>query len=316
MAKAKKSSPKKDSKNKPSKKAPAAEEAQAAVLDASHVDAALKKFLAQHPAISDAQRAAYSALIDPEQADELGKRTRAADVRDEAIRWAAQMDGALRMYPGAFRRYSPARFVHFLECTRTLHKVIRAEDEKRSKVKVARGTAESERQAALDARKDVISALRTYAGQRPKERQELKQATGVTDSLENLAKSIAALVALGQRWLGRQDETSKILATEANLTADVLQAATDAAAGLGTATADALAEGHARSKDTPPINRAEGRVLLEMLEARRIWNEAHERSGLVQKLNPGPAIRHVFGRSPSADDGTEVEEEPSAAPPA
>ncbi len=321
MAKSKKTSPKKgDKKNKPSSK-PAAGAGDMPPLEASRAEAVLTKLLAQHPPITNAQRAAYSALVEPAQADELGRRTRAADVRDDAVRWSIQMDETLRAYPGALRRYSPARFVHYLECVRGLHETIRTEANKRAKVDTARGAAEIERGAALDARKELESALRTFAGRRSAERDDLKSALGLTDTAENLGKSITALAALGQRWLSRDDETSKLLAAEAGLTLDVIQSATQAAAVLQAASADAMVEGRARANDTPPVNRAEGRVLFEMFEARRIWNEANERVGLVEKLTPSASIRHVFGRTPRGEDAGDAPEaggsaEPGAAPPA
>lgn len=104
-----------------------------------------------------------------------------------------------------------------------------------------------ERGAALDARKELESALRTFAGRRSAERDDLKSALGLTDTAENLGKSITALAALGQRWLSRDDETSKLLAAEAGLTPDVIQSATQAATVLQTASADAMVEGRARA---------------------------------------------------------------------
>lgn len=318
MAKPSKSSSKKDDKNdKPSGKAAK----EAAPLDPSRAEAVITKLLAQHPPITQAQREAYSSLMAPAQADELGKRTRAADVRDDAVRWAIRMDHTLRTYPGALRRYSAARFVHYLERTRALHEAIRAEEHRRKKVDTARDAAQSERDAALAARKELESALRTFAGRRQKERDAVKAALGLTDTPENIGKSIAGLVALGKEWLSRPDQTSKILAAEAGLTAEIVEAAAQAAEVLRAASAGAMVEGRARGNDTPPVNRAEGYLLFEMLEARRIWSEANERTGLVEKLTPSPSIRHVFGRTPrDADDAADAPEPPAApaeaAPPA
>src|SRR5262245_38921811 len=63
---------------------------------------------------------------------------------------------------------------------------------------------------ALKVRSNLESALRTFAAQREKERQDLKDALGTTDTNENLVKSLTALAKLAKSWVQRDDEISKV----------------------------------------------------------------------------------------------------------
>jgi len=297
MAKAKKSTPKTTKlKTKPA----AHTAAELEVLDSSQADALLARLLAQHPSITPGHRTAFASLLTDAQADDFGKRTRGADVRAEALRWAVQIDSSLRAYPGALSGYGAARFVYFLECARGLHDALGADDKKRQKLDLARGAADSVRGSAAATRSKIASVLRTFAGRRVGERNDLAAALGTSDTPDKIGLSLTALAKLGNTWLDRTDADSKILAETAGLTAGTITAAVNAAKSLQTAAAGASMEGRARPTDTPPVNRAEGRLLFEMIEARRIFNEANAQTGVVPKLSPGASVRHVFVRKTSA----------------
>lgn len=108
-------------------------------------------------------------------------------------------------------------------------------------------------------------------------------------SRESLPLSVA------RQWLARTDDVSEILAKSVDLTADVVDEAASAAEAFSSMSADASLEGPANAKDSPAVNRAEGRILPEMFEARRLFNEANAKNGLVPKLSPGAALRHAVG---------------------
>ena len=86
-----------------------------------------------------------------------------------------------------------------------------------------------------------------------------------------------------------------VLLDAAGLSNEMVEEARSRAASLANASADATLEGTAKHLDAPPVNAAEGRVLVEMREAMRLFGEANERTAVVPKLIPGPATRHVLG---------------------
>lgn len=266
-----------------------------------HARAVIGSLLAQQPGIEEVQRGAYAALLGPVQADELGKKTRAADVLADAVRWAVQMDADLRKYPAALR-YSRARFAFFLESVKALEETIGATEERQKKISSRRDAAGEREAAAKRVRDELVEALRTFAGRRPDERAALEEALGQTDSTEKLLVSLNALRALGQSWLKRDDDVSRVLLAEAGIDGALLARVREATMAVRDAATGATVEGRARVADPPEVNRIEGRVLFEMKEARRIWNGANARIGLVQKLTPSPSIRHAFDRAGRTDD--------------
>jgi hypothetical protein len=287
---------------------------QSALADEPSTDDATKKaaavlarLLARWPALTEAQRAAFRSFFSDEQADELGKKSRAADVRDEGARWAVLIDAALREYPSALPRYTPVRFAYYLECLQALHDAIVAEETKRAQRGEARDSAQTAREEALEVRQELRSTLRTYAGGRKEERAAIAKAYGTIDTDDNLAGSLKKLADLGEKWLGRKDESSRILAENTGLTKDLVDKARRCAGALTAKGADVSLEGRATVKDTPAINRIEGRFTWEMLEAGRLFAEANQKNPLVQKLVPGPAVRHLFKASSTVTEGGDAE---------
>lgn len=262
---------------------------------ATSATATLEKLAARWPAVSGAEIEAFDSLCSTSQCEDLGKRTKSADVRDEAVRWAIQMDGAMRAYPGALSAYSPKRFAYFLHAVHSLALEIEIESGRRQRIGTLQTAAENAREAALKARGQTIERLATFAGNRATEKATLARAIGSAETNDLLARSLRALAHLEVEWLELMDPASKVLASAAGLLqndADELQAL---ALSFSSRASEASMEGRRAFTDTPTINRIEGRVLFEMREARRIFGAAHEVSSVVPKLQAGRALRAVFG---------------------
>jgi hypothetical protein len=104
------------------------------------------------------------------------------------------------------------------------------------------------------ARDALVSPLRTFAGERAAESEALATATGVIDPDDRLGESLTDLAALARTWLALTDDDSIVLASKADLTADLAITALDAAKALTGSAADAKLEGYVAGKDTPLIN--------------------------------------------------------------
>lgn len=263
----------------------------------STAQATLAGLLPRWPALEPKHRRAFQKLGTDLDRSKLGARTRGIGVLQDGTTWATQMDAALRQYgAGALKSYSPARFVYFLESLIALAEQLTAVRAKNKNVGAARGTAASRREKALVAREELLSPLRTFAGERAQESDALDAATGTIDPDDHLGESLADLAALAHQWLALTDEDSVVLAAEAGLTGDLATAAITAAKALTGSAAEAKLEGYAAGNDPPLVNLAEGGVLLEMKEAMRLFNEAHAKYPAVKKLSPGPSTRGVLGR--------------------
>jgi len=282
---------------KPAKAAKAAKAAPAAHGKVPSV-AELK---ARWPVLSDKETEAFESLIGDAQADDLGRRTRSQDVLREAARWAGIIDEALRSYgDGALKDYSPRRFAYYLLATGELTEAIAAETRRAGESK--RTGAEATRSLATRARKETIERLSTFAGMRPVERNALDEAAGpdqdhaaaLGGGVDLLVRSLRALAYLEVDWLERNDPASQVLAENAGLSHDDALELRSFAEALSTRKLAAALAGPPAAKDTPTLNRLEGRVLFEMREARRVFAHAHSKSHVVPKLEPHGGIGHIF----------------------
>jgi hypothetical protein len=339
MAKPKKTSPKKGSKpvpDKDSKPAPAKENQSAKGKPAPAKPAAAKpdpaapvapddydpnkdrrallELQARYGNVDDDTRAAFDELSTNDRRASLGSRTRADGVRREGVAWAVAIDQAFTRYPALIEEhYSKMRFAYFLDRLAALNAAIEAQTTRRGDQGVAQTTAGDSEQAARDARRRLLAKMRGFAGHRASERALLDEATGRTDDVEALGASIRALVKLGQTWLERQDNKSKIQAASAGLTERALNEALAAAEGLTKAATDVTLAGRRPAADAPEVNLLEGWVLHEMAEAQRCFDEAHSATRIVPRLQPGPATRHVLGpKRPRAKSDEERGSEPQA----
>ncbi|MEP7125694.1 MAG: hypothetical protein ABJE95_32490 [Byssovorax sp.] len=289
----------------PSKKSPAhtptTPENAATDYNPSTGRATVASLLPRWPALDPKHRRAFQKLANDLDRSKLGARTKGIGVLQDGVAWATQMDTALRQYgTGALKAYSPARFVYFLESLTSLADQLTAARAKNKSVGAVRGTAASHREAAIAARDNLLSPLRTFAGSRDPETTALDEATGTIDPDDRLGESLADLAALARTWLALKDEDSIFLAADAGLTADLATAAVTSAKALTGSAAGARLEGHVAGNDPPLVNLAEGGVLLEMKEAMRLFGEANARHPAVKKLSPGPATRAALGKRPDA----------------
>ncbi len=290
-------------------------EAASVDYDPSTARATLSSLLPRWPALDPKHRRAFQKLANDLERSKLGVRTKGLGVLQDGITWATQMDSALRQYgTGALKSYSPARFIYFLEALTTLADQLTAARAKNKNVGAARGTAASRRDEALTARDNLLSPLRTFAGERDAEREALRQAIGTIDPDDQLGQSLADLAALARTWLALADEDSIFLAADAGLTDDLAKAAVESAKALTGSAAGAKLEGRAAGNDPPLVNLAEGGVLLEMKEAMRLFGEANARHPAVKKLSPGASTRGVLGKRAEAKAAPEPVQAAPAAP--
>jgi hypothetical protein len=89
---------------------------------------------------------------------------------------------------------------------------------------------------------------------------------------------------------------------------------------LAGSAAEASLAGPRVARDSPLVNREEGGVLLEMAAAMEAFEEAHEDNAAVQRLVPGPSVRHALGYRPngkaSKQDAEPADPPADPAPPA
>ncbi len=280
-------------------------------FDPSQIDVLLPPLLARHAPITDDDREAFALLLTDTQAEALGTRTQAADIRALAMVWAPKIDTAIREQPAAVQGYPSERFVYMLECVQALHGAIRTDEEKRSKVGSVRTVGDAVRAQAKLGRDALYRPLRTYAGQRQAERAALATAYGTVDTDDNLLLSLTSLAKLGQEWLTRPEKTSIVLAKAAGLNSAVVAATLGEAKKLKAAMSDKTMHGAVRSVDSVTVNRLEGRLTYELLEARRIFKDANERTGLVANLVPSKAVRNVFIRKTAAGGEEDAQPDPT-----
>ena len=101
----------------------------------------------------------------------------------------------------------------------------------------------------------------------------------------------------------------------AGLTLAEVQAAETAAATLVQATTGKTLEGAVIVRDSPAVNRIEGRVLLEMRAAMRVFSKANALNKHIPKLVPGEATRGaLISRSKKASDDDAEPEADAPAP--
>jgi hypothetical protein len=315
MAQSKKPTKKKDAKTpskaaKPADHSPAAKEA-----PQTRTDKILAELIPLWPALTHAQRTAFTARYSDAKCDDMGGRTKSEGVLKDALAWAPIMSGALSKHPMALRRYSPARFAWFLECIAGLSDARAQQETRGGAVATSKLLAEQAQRTALASREALFETLEELVDGNADEEKALRTAAGTTESPDKIGASITALAQLARGWLGRKDGSSKALVEAVGLTLAEVESAESARAALASATAGATMEGRLTPRDTPPVNRAEGRLLCEMKAAMRVFARANARSRDVPKLVPGPATRGVLAprAGKATDKSTEPPGEPAAA---
>ena len=275
------------------KKAARREKPSAATTPRRDGDLAVQ-LLSDLPRLTDADRAAFRAQFSDSQCDEIGARTQAEAVREEALAWAEKMHGALKRHPHALRRYGATRFAWFVECIRALETSLLDQDLERSRAAPMDMGLDLARIAAFSVRNDLKDTLSMLAGSDASEKESVVRALGTQEGDEALVGALRGLADLAEWWLRREDARAKTLVGSVSLGDSDVEAARSAARELAQAANLAPLPADANDRDAASVNRVEGRVLLEMTIALSVFARAHGQTPAVPRLIPGPATRAVL----------------------
>ncbi len=272
------------------------------------------RLLADLPPLTNAERSAFRAQFPEAKCDDFGGRTKSEGVIAEARAHAGTIAKALKKHPAALRRYGLTRFAWFLECIAALDAAREAQLAAEGSASAAKGRAARALATAAETRDDLLDALTTIAQGNPSDLHALETATGSSANAGKLAASLRGLTGLARSWLARPEENARVLAASVGLGTGDVDAAEAAGDALEAASGDKTLEGRTLVKDSPSVNRAEGRVLLELRLVMRVFARVNERNKEVPRLAPGAATRHVLGRksasgSAAEDDGAKGPEE-------
>ncbi len=267
--------------------------------------------------VDNARRAAYASLITDAQRAELGSRTRGANVAREAVVWAVAIGQAFTAYPAAVEEhYARPRFAYYLDRLGALIDAVEAQQAQRGGTTATRSTASEREQLAREGRTQLSRKMKRVVGARQAELEALQAASGTTDTIGALGKSIVDLASLARKWMALTDPSWKILCGDAGLTEEFIQQVVAAGEALTGAAVDETLAGRLRGTDTPEVNLLEGSVLHEMAAAQDAFDDAHEASQVVARLIAGPATRSVLGprKAAKASDQATTGVAPAANP--
>jgi hypothetical protein len=272
----------------------------------------VERLLAEQPSLTAAQRGAFSDRYSGAACEEMGGRTKSEGVLANALEWTGPMAKALKKHPQPLRRYGSARFAWFLESIRALADAREAQQIADGATGIAKTRAQRAQTSALASRDDLLETLEALVEGDGEAEDAVARAARITEKPDTIVTSIRALAALARGWLAREDAGALALVESVGLALGEITTAAQAADALDAAGADRTIEGRVVVRDLPAVNRAEGRVLLEMRGAMRIFAKANEKSRDVPKLVPSKATRGVLApRTASKGKG-----EPLAGPPA
>jgi hypothetical protein len=243
--------------------------------------------LATLPPLTNVERQAFRGQFNLAQCDAVGVLAEAPAVYREAIAWARPIDRTLARHFLLVRRYSRARFAWFLECIRDLGDALEIRRGGDSPPEGRHVRTERVRRAALRIREELIEAISVLAAGEEHESARLAAAADSADTPEALKVSLHALTRLAEDWMDRDGPVIRALVASVDLTEADVEAARAAAHAVA-AGQGAHEEEH---RDLRAVGRAEGRVLLEMGLAMRIFERAHHWDRRVPRLEPGPATR-------------------------
>ena len=273
----------------------------------------VERLLTEQPSLTEAQRGAFSARFSSAACEEMGGRTKSEGVLTNALEWTGPMAKALKKHPQPLRRYGSARFAWFLESVRALADAREAQQIADGATGVAKARAQRAQKAALASREELLETLEALVEGAGEAEDAVADAAKITDKADSIVTALRALAALAKGWLQRDDAAAKALVASVGLALDEITTAELAADTLDAAGADRTIEGRVVVRDLPAVNRAEGRVLLEMRGAMRIFAKANEKSREVPKLVPGKATRSVLApRTASKAKGEPAVEPPAA----
>jgi hypothetical protein len=284
----------------------------AAGSERAELIATIGRLRAKRAALSDDARSVYRSLATDAQCVEWGKTTRGDGVARDLVALAVVIDKTLDAQSGRVAEYSAQRFAYLLECGAVLLRELDAGDAARARVAGGRGAVSITEVDAAAARQRLLQKAEAFAGLREAEGAELAAARGSSQGRAELAASIASLGRLITGWLQR-DGADALLAADVGLDARLVDDAEATRQRLVAQGVEVILSGASRSNDTPAVNLAEGRCLVEMAAALAAFRNEHDRNDHVPRLVPGAATRRALGL-PKAKARTPGAEDPSPLP--
>jgi hypothetical protein len=276
------------------------------VVDSKTID----RMLAASQSATAVQRAAFLRQWSDADCDAAGAGTKAPDTLREATRAVIGVDVVLAEHAAAVR-YGLPRFRFLLEAVRDVRDLVEAQQRGPD----PRSELEQAKAAGLAARQELYDVLEPIVGKAGKE--ALTTAYGRADTPQTLGLALGALAAIASDWLSRKDADSKALVQSHYLGQADVDEAERAAARLDRAQ-EALTRGASPARDTPAINRAEGRMLLELDLLRRALERGHEKNRLIPQLVLGPVLRRLWrlgkAAAAAATDGAPTDGAPANPP--
>lgn len=284
----------------------------ASAAPVTRVDTVLQALTAQWDQLTNDERRVFEAKYSDAQCETKGGGTRSEGVLSEGVGWVATIGKALPEFPVELRRYSRSRFAWLLECLRKLADERALQQTSGGAAVVLKTAVEQREKAASAARRELVDTLEELVEGDAPEEEALSNALGLTDRPDRIVASIGTLADYARTWLARTDAVSRKRVELASLTQAEVETAENAAAALAQATAGKTLEGTAIVRDSPAVNRIEGRVLLEMRAAMRVFNKANALNKRIPKLVPGSATRRALVSRSGKGSGDDVAEAPAA----
>lgn len=254
-----------------------------------------------HKAPTEIQRKAYRSQFSDEFCDGMGTKTRAELVLREVLGWVVALDDKKRKPNGSLIHYSGPRIIWMLDCAEQLRDELEQQKARAGDVLAIKSAAEQAEANARRLLQEIREVLEAVAEERKEEKNEYERKKTKTKAAEDVAARLAALSDLGQRWRRRKDEVFQVLIEEHGLTEDLVERGAQAAKRLQDSRPGA--RGNRReTKDTPSVNRIEGRVLAEMRVAMKAVARANRTDKTITLLVPGPGTRAALvGRTKKGD---------------
>jgi hypothetical protein len=260
--------------------------------------------------LTSAQRGAFQSLYTEEQCEAWGTKTKSQGVYDDGCRFALVASTTIFKRPTIVIGYSPARLAYLVECLDELATQIAAQkgdSHVASNAAALRAAAEI---SVSKATRTLRRKLKAIAGGLPVKRKTIANAASSRD--HDVGQTLKGLAGLASDWLASTDAHVKVLVKDAALTDADVAAANGAVAALRAAREGKTLGGVDSDRDTPAVNRIEGRVLREMKWAMDCFDEAHEDDSTIARLVPSAATRAVLAPT----RGEEDDDAPPAPPPA
>jgi hypothetical protein len=271
---------------------------------------ALSALRARLPPNSDVLTRAFVRQFPPAKCVTTGQSTRGNAVLREGIRVVLEAERTLGAHPSL--GYDRTRLRHLVDCVVELGEKVRAQN-------LAHGTTALRRTEKVHAQAEARTVLATLSQKLAAvslgdaaASAALGQAHAAVDPTVPEAAVLEALAAAGDAWLARTDPESAALAGAHHLERGDTERARAVAAVLREV--DAALRGAAPTvRDSPEVNRCEGRVILEVgvLDAAVLAAKTLDAS--VPELPLGTALRRMLRSRPkravkpsdgAADDGS------------